>query len=105
MSRVTGAPSLVFRGIVRTLAEDIVDPLADDPRGARWGVTLAFIASAALAAATLRLSWQRPLVSVAVLAGAAVVVVVRWLSRRRLRRLLLSGDVRSVLDRWSPALA
>ena len=58
-----------------------MDPLADDRRGARRGLTLAFVAS------------------------AAVVVVVRWLARRRLRRLLLSGDVRSVLDRWSPALA
>ena len=29
----------------------------------------------------------------------------RWFARRRLRRLLLSGDVRSVLARWSPSLA
>jgi hypothetical protein len=82
-----------------------VDPLADDSRSARWGVIFAFVASAAIVAATLRLSWQRPLVSVGLWGAAAAVVVARWFSRRRLRRLLLSGDVRSVLDRWSPALA
>jgi len=82
-----------------------VDPLADDSRGTRWGMTLVFVASAALVAATLQLSWQRPLLSVALLGGVLLFVGVRWLSRRRLRRILLSGDVRSVLDRWSPSLA
>ncbi len=81
-----------------------MDPLSD-PRSARWGVTLAFVASAAVAAATLRLSWQRPLAAAAVLLGGLAFLAGRWVSRRRLRRLLLSGDVRSVLDRWSPALA
>jgi hypothetical protein len=82
-----------------------VDPLADEPRAARWGKTLAFVASAAAAALTVRLSWQKPLVSVVLLAVATSIVAGRWLARRRLRRLLRSGDVRSVLDRWSPALA
>ncbi len=82
-----------------------MDPLADDPRGARWGITLVFVASAAVAAVTLRLSWQRPLVSAALLVAAAAVFAARWLARRRLRRLLRSGDVRSVLDRWSTSLS
>jgi hypothetical protein len=81
-----------------------LDPLAD-PRSARWGITLVFVASAAVAAATLRFSWQRPMVSAVLLVVVAAAMLVRWISRRRLRTLLRSGDVRSVLERWSPALA
>ncbi len=56
-------------------------------------------------AALLHLSWQRPLVAGAVLGGAGAFLLGRWFSRRRLRRLLLSGDVRSVIRRWSRSLA
>jgi hypothetical protein len=82
-----------------------VDPLADDNRGTPWPLAVAFVASAALVAAALRLSWRSPLYSGALVAGALAFVASRWLARRRLRRLLLAGDVRSVLERWSRPLA
>ncbi len=82
-----------------------MDPLADDWRGTRGGTTLVFVATAALVAAFLRVSWQRPLVAASVLGGASAFLFGRWFSQRRLRRLLLSGDVRSVLQRWSPSLS
>ncbi|APR84695.1 Hypothetical protein A7982_10044 [Minicystis rosea] len=40
----------------------------------------------------------------ALLGGALAFVLSRWLARRRLRKVLLSGDVHSVLERWSPSL-
>jgi hypothetical protein len=81
-----------------------VNPFADDTRPPRWPVAAGFVASAALVAVALELAWRHPVVSPA-LAGLLVSLVVsRWFSRRRLRRILLSGDVRSVLDRWSRSL-
>lgn len=75
--------------------------------GSRWRLQflrpIAFVASALLAAAVLRFSWYRPLAAAALLLGAVAAIVVRWMSRRRLRRVLLSGDVRSVLQRWAPS--
>jgi hypothetical protein len=65
---------------------------------------VAFVASAALAAAVLVLAWTRPALSAGLLGAAFALVATRWLSRRRLRRVLLSGDVRTVLERWSPSL-
>ena len=84
-----------------------MNPLAEDPRGARWPLSsiLAFVASAAIAAATLRLAWARPLLAAALLGAGFALLIGRWLSRRRLRRVLLSGDVRSVIRRWSPSLS
>lgn len=81
-----------------------MDPLAEDPRGPRWLHIAAFVASAAFAAAMLQLAWVRPLVAAALLGGVLAFVLSRWLARRRLRKVLLSGDVRSVLERWSPSL-
>jgi hypothetical protein len=81
-----------------------VDPLLGDPRGARWLQGLAFVVSAAFAAATLRFAWREPLLSAALLGGALTFVASRWIARRRLRKVLLSGDVRTVLERWSPSL-
>lgn len=75
-----------------------------EPGQGRLLTTLAFVFSAALAAASLRFAWSQPLVAAAVLAGALAVLAVRWLSRRRLHRLLRSGDVDTVLERWSPAI-
>jgi hypothetical protein len=63
----------------------------------------AFVASAAIAAITLRLAWAHPLRMAAVVGALCVLFVVRWLSQRRLRRALLAGDVRVILDRWSPS--
>lgn len=82
-----------------------MDPFAGEPRGPRWPEIIGFIASAALAAATLRLAWARPLVAAVLVGGVGAVFLLRWMSRRRLRRVLRSGDVRSVLDKWSPSLS
>lgn len=79
-------------------------PLVEDPRP-RWTQIAAFVASAAAAAAILRLAWARPLVVAAILGALSGLALSRWLSRRRLRRDLRSGDVRRVLRRWSPSLA
>ena len=81
-----------------------MDPLADNPRGPGVPQTLAFAVSAAGAAAILRFTWHRPGIAAAMLGGALVFALSRWLARWRLRRALRSGDVRSVLDRWSPSL-
>jgi len=81
-----------------------VDPFAEDPRPTRGLQIVTFVASAALAAATLQLAWARPLVAAALLGGALAFVLSRWFARRRLRKVLRSGDVQSVLERWSPSL-
>lgn len=83
-----------------------MDPFDSEDAGRSGGLlrALVFVGSAALAALALRLAWQQP-VSAAVVLGAALVFTAgRWLARRKLRRLLRSGDVRSVLQRWSPTL-
>jgi hypothetical protein len=82
----------------------MVDPFADHSRAIRWPLTLAFVASAALAAVAIQLALRHPAVS-PVLAGMVLSFVLsRWFSRRRLRRILLSGDVLSVLERWSRSI-
>jgi hypothetical protein len=83
----------------------VVEPTPDGPfRVERLPRALAFVVSAAVAAASLRFAWYRPGVAAALLAGLAAFFVARWLSRRRVRRLLLSGDVDSVLTAWSGSL-
>jgi len=67
-----------------------VHPFVEEPRR-QWPRIVAFVASAAAAAAILRLTWARPLLVAAILGG--------------LSGLLRSGDVRRVLRRWSPSLA
>lgn len=78
--------------------------MQSEPRSRRVLRTVAFVASAAAAALILRFTWEKPLVSAAVLAALATAALVRWLSRRRLRRALISGDVEAVLREWSSAL-
>jgi hypothetical protein len=74
----------------------------DRPR--RWLVWAVFVGSAAVVAGLIRASLHRPALA-AGLAGALVTwVALRWSSQRRVRRLLQSGDVASVLARWSPSL-
>ena len=82
-----------------------MDPLAEEPRGPSWLAVLAFVASAAFAAATLRLAWARPLLVAALLGAAFALLLGRWIARRRLRNIFRSGDVRTVLERWSPSLS
>lgn len=100
---LAAGPRLVFPGADRTLGS-IVDPLANDPHGTSWPQSLAFIASAVGAAAILRFTWHRPATAAGMLTAALMLALWRWVSQRRLRRALRSGDVRSVLERWSPSL-
>lgn len=73
-----------------------------------WLRRLAFVASAALAAAALRLAWYKPILTATMLGVLLTALVAfgvaRWLARRRLRRVLQSGDVHSVLSGWSRRL-
>jgi hypothetical protein len=64
-----------------------------------------FVASAALAAALLRFAWIDPMLAATLLGAVLAVVVGRWISRRRIERLLRSGDVQGVLRRWSASLS
>ncbi|HHH27628.1 MAG TPA: hypothetical protein ENK57_04670 [Polyangiaceae bacterium] len=65
---------------------------------------LAFVVSAALAALALRLAWESPLAGIVLLGVIASLVGLRWASRRRTRRILRSGDVETILERWSSSL-
>lgn len=89
---------------VASYAWGVVDPLSEHARPGRWLQIAAFVASAALAAATLRFAWEKPLISAALLSGVLSLALGRFIARRRLRRILRSGDVRSILERWSPSL-
>lgn len=79
--------------------------LPTEPRGSSFLRTAGFVLSAAGAAVILRFTWERPLVAGAFLLTIFVVGAVKWLSRRRLRRALESGDVEEVLRRWSPSIS
>lgn len=70
----------------------------------RWLRLLTFVASAAAAALALRLTWEAPLVGVAILVVIGGLWLARFVARHRLRRLLRSGDVERVLARWTPSL-
>ncbi|MBI4950867.1 MAG: hypothetical protein HY908_02460 [Myxococcales bacterium] len=63
-----------------------------------------FVLSAGAAAAMLRFAWSEPLIAAAGLLAVGVALGVRWVARRRVKRLLQSGDVESVLARWTQAL-
>jgi hypothetical protein len=80
-----------------------VDPYANDDSGRPWGRWLLFVGSAALAAGALRFAWYQPVVAAIVLGSTFLVIGIRLFTRRRLRRVLQSGDVNSVLERWSPS--
>lgn len=75
----------------------------DQPSLGRWLRRLAFIGSAAFAAAALRFAWFEPILAAVLLGAVLLFFGLRMLSRWRLRRVLQSGDVSSVLERWSPS--
>lgn len=84
------------------------------PVVARLVSLMPFVASAALAAAGVRILTREPLAGALLVAfvGAAlflalylVTQLVGYRARRRLRAVLRSGDVRSVLDAWAGNLA
>lgn len=80
-----------------------MDPFSpDDPDSGHLIRWIVFIASAALAAAALRFAWYQPVIAAFVLTGALALAAGRYISRQRLIRVLRSGDVNSVLERWTP---
>ena len=78
-----------------------MDPFTHDEGSGRWIRWTLFVGSAALAAAALRFAWFQPILTAIVLGATLIVFVVRLLARRKLRRVLQSGDVNSILARWS----
>lgn len=64
-----------------------------------------FVASAAVAAMILRVSWSYPAAAAGAVTALAVLWAARWFSRRKLRKLLRSGDLGAVLARYQEALA
>jgi hypothetical protein len=80
-----------------------LSPMASASRPT-WLRVVLFVASAAAAALALRLTWEAPLVGVAILIGLGSLWLARFVARRRLRQLLRSGDVERVLARWTPSL-
>jgi hypothetical protein len=71
-------------------------------RAMTWGP---FVASAALVALGVQLAVRSPRLSLVLLALAALAFVPQFRARRRVRRLLESGDVDAMLGAWQPALA
>ncbi len=63
-----------------------------------------FVGSAALAAAGLHVAWREPAFGVALLALVLGLTFARWRARRNVERMLMSGDVRAVLRRWSTSV-
>jgi hypothetical protein len=78
------------------------------PAGASWSARLLawlpFVASAALVAIAIQLLFRSPVLGGLVLALAVIVLVPQFLSRRRLRRVLMSGDINAVLAVWTRAI-
>ncbi|HHH11908.1 MAG TPA: hypothetical protein ENK23_07545 [Sorangium sp.] len=71
----------------------------------RPAAPLLFVGSAALAAAALYGSWQRPWLGLVLLVVICAVWLGRWWVARRSRELLKSGDVEVVLQRWADTFA
>ena len=69
-----------------------------------WMPRILFVLSAGCAALALRLAWEAPLAGAIGLGFLLAMIAARWLSRRRTRRLLRSGDVESILQRWSSSM-
>jgi len=69
----------------------------------RTGQRLLFIVSAALVALAVHLSMKHPAIAIGLLIAAVAALVPPWLSRRRFRRLLLSGDAERVVEVWRQA--
>jgi hypothetical protein len=62
---------------------------------------LPFIASAAFVSLALHLTIHDPLAGVAIAATAVLVLLPQWFARRRVRRLLMGGNVDAILAAWA----
>ncbi len=65
---------------------------------------LPFVGSAALVAAAIHLSFQRPLLGLILVELALILFVPQFLARRKLRRMLRAGNVEALLSAWQPSL-
>lgn len=74
------------------------------PASSSLGSTLALVASAALVALAIHLSLREPWIGLVVGVLALLVALPQLRARRRMRRLLTSGDVEAVLAMWEVAL-
>ena len=64
-----------------------------------------FVLSAAGAAVAIQFAWRQPAIALGLVAALLIAGLVRWISRRRTRRALVSGDVEAVLREWSSSIA
>jgi len=75
------------------------------PLGAKLAAWAPFVLSAALAAMGLRMAAREPLTGALFAVLVTLMLLPGYLARRRLREVLRSGDVRSVLRAWAGNLA
>jgi tetratricopeptide (TPR) repeat protein len=81
-----------------------VTPLHPSSFRSRLVGFLPFVGSAALVAYGLHLAMEHPLLGVALGLGAALWLVPSFLARRRMRKLLRSGDADALLAAWDDSL-
>ncbi len=74
------------------------------PLSARLLAWLPFVASAALVAVAIDLALRSPVLGLVTAVLALLVFLPQLLSRRRVRRILTSGDVNAVIEVWSRSL-
>lgn len=67
----------------------------------RFRALVAYVGSAALVASALHLAWREPAFGLVILVALGWIAGQRWRMRRRIARMLRTGDVRGVLERWS----
>jgi hypothetical protein len=89
---------------VSPYATDVVDLFAPGNGNSRVFAWIAFVASAALVAAGLRFALHEPIAAGVFLGLLLLMALGRWLTRRRLKRVLKSGDVIAVLQSWAGSL-
>jgi hypothetical protein len=78
-------------------------PEAEPPLFERALSWVPFVVSAGLVAAAVDLAIRRPTLGLVLAELSLVLLVPQLLQRRKLRRVLRSGDVDAVLSAWSPA--
>lgn len=79
--------------------------LPPPPLSARLLSWVPFVLSAAAAAAAVRVAVQRPAVALLLAALICAFMVPGYLARRRVREVLRSGNVQSVLSAWSDSFS
>lgn len=78
-----------------------VMPFQPPSLGSRLAAWLPFVLSAALAALGIRIALREPLIAIALIVVLVALMAPGIRERRRIRRVLQSGDVRSVMAAWT----